>query len=83
MVEDALTTLSKTHPGWPLEDWFIDDVFDLPEDVQKLVDAEIAAEFDNYGDEIVWQYCFDTRNDWPQDVRSHMNSEGNNDVCGT
>ncbi|KAG9581548.1 hypothetical protein KCU77_g11685, partial [Aureobasidium melanogenum] len=80
MVEDALTELLKTHSDWRVEDWRTDEGFDLPVDVQKLVDAEIAAQFDNYRDGIVWEYCRKNRDEWPSNVCLRMESQGNNDV---
>lgn len=81
MVEEALITLSKTHSDWHSEDWRTDDGFDLPVDVQKLVDAEIATQFDMWGGELVYDYCFENRHDWVHDVCIRMKSEGHNDVC--
>jgi hypothetical protein len=44
-------------------------------------------EFDSGSDmsmsDYTWELCFDNKNQWEHDVRTHMEDGGNNDVCTT
>ncbi|KAG9630540.1 hypothetical protein KCU95_g12475, partial [Aureobasidium melanogenum] len=80
MAEDVLIRLSDTHPEWPLEEWLSNGYSSLPADVQKLVDARVADDFDEYGDECVWELRDENSLNWPSKVRKHMSSKGNNDI---
>ncbi|KAH0274241.1 hypothetical protein KCU91_g5400, partial [Aureobasidium melanogenum] len=75
-----LIRLSDTHPEWPLDEWLCNGYSNLPADVQKLVDAGVADDFDEYGEECVWELRDENSLNWPSKVRNHMSSRGNNDV---
>ncbi|KAH0347941.1 hypothetical protein KCU83_g6518, partial [Aureobasidium melanogenum] len=75
-----LIRLSDTHPEWPLDEWLCNGYSNLPADVQKLVDAGVADDFDEYGEECVWELRDENSLNGPSKVRNHMSSRGNNDV---
>ncbi|KAH0359889.1 hypothetical protein KCU65_g9716, partial [Aureobasidium melanogenum] len=84
MIDDALIRLSETHAEWPMDEWLSNGYSSLPAHVQKLVDAEVAHDFDDYvddyGDELIWELRDENSLNWPSKVRKHMSSKENKDV---
>ncbi|KAH0274306.1 hypothetical protein KCU91_g5350, partial [Aureobasidium melanogenum] len=79
-IEDALTRVSEMHPEWPMDEWLSNGYSSLPAHVRKLVDAEVADDFDDYGDELIWELRDENSSNWPSKVRKHMSSKENKDV---
>lgn len=76
VIESAEIDLLKAHPEWSTADGL-----DFPADYQDLLDEEVANRLDEYADEYMWEFCFQTKMEWEAKTRKHMTNNGNDDVC--
>jgi hypothetical protein len=75
-LEVAKIDLLRAHP-----EWRTDDGIEFPDNYDDLLESKILEWLDRYAGDVIWEICSERGARWQSYVHTHLEVEGNRDVC--